>query len=184
MKKTLSSILTAAALCLTAAGGTVALTTTVAHAQAKPLDAPRSSGVVGERYDGYAVVRDSSAPAEIRKLVEGTNAERRKVYTEQATAKGRAGRRSRQGLCRPDHERGAGRLVVPGRRRHLGAEEVAPTSNDVGEGPSFRLCTINCTGLPRFPFLPADFGLYYRRNGKYGRPERSSPWASRQRFTT
>lgn len=88
MKKTLSSILTAAALCLTAAGGTVALTTTVAHAQAKPLDAPRSSGVVGERYDGYAVVRDPGAPAEIRKLVEDTNAERRKVYTEQAAAKG------------------------------------------------------------------------------------------------
>lgn len=88
MKKTLSFILTAAALCLTAAGGIVAVSTTVVHAQAKPLDAPRSSGVVGERYDGYAVVRDSSAPAEIRKLVEDTNAERRKVYAEQAAAKG------------------------------------------------------------------------------------------------
>jgi len=88
MKKTLSSILTAAALCLSAAGGIVTVSAGAAYAQAKPLDAPRSSGVVGERYDGYAVVRDASAPAEMRKLVEDTNAERRKVYTEQATAKG------------------------------------------------------------------------------------------------
>ena len=88
MKKTLSSILTAAALCLTGAGGIVALNAASAYAQSKPLDAPRSSGVVGERYDGYAVVRDVKAPADVRKLVEDTNAERRKVYTEQATAKG------------------------------------------------------------------------------------------------
>lgn len=88
MKKTLFSLLTAAALCLTAAGSIAALAPATAHAQAKPLDAPRSSGVVGERYDGYAVVRDASAPADIRKLVEDTNAERRKVYAEQSAAKG------------------------------------------------------------------------------------------------
>jgi len=88
MKNTLFSILTAAALCLTAAGGIAALDAAPAYAQAKPLDAPRSSGIVGERYDGYAIVRDAKAPADIRKLVENANAERRKVYTEQAAAKG------------------------------------------------------------------------------------------------
>lgn len=80
MKKILSSILIGAALCLTAAGA--------AMAQAKPLDAPRTAGIVGERYDGYAVVRDAKAPADVRKLVESANAERRKLYQEQAAAKG------------------------------------------------------------------------------------------------
>ena len=49
---------------------------------------PRSAGIVGERYDGYAVVRDAKAGADVRKLVEDTNAERRKVYQDQAAAKG------------------------------------------------------------------------------------------------
>lgn len=88
MKKTLSSMLTVAALCLTAAGGIAIVHSGAAYAQAKPLDAPRSSGAVGERYDGYAVVRDAKASADIRKLVEDTNAERRKVYEGQASAKG------------------------------------------------------------------------------------------------
>ena len=80
MKKLISAMMLGAALCLTAAGA--------ALAQAKPLDAPRSAGIVGERYDGYAVVRDAKAGADVRKLVEDTNAERRKVYQDQAAAKG------------------------------------------------------------------------------------------------
>lgn len=86
----MKNMLKVIALCLVAAGGVAAVhaTATPAYAQAKPLDAPRSSGIVGERYDGYAVVRDANAPADIRKLVEQTNAERRKVYQDQAAAKG------------------------------------------------------------------------------------------------
>ncbi len=80
MKKLISTVLIGAALCVGAAGA--------ALAQAKPLDAPRSAGTVGERYDGYAVVRDAKAGADVRKLVEDANAERRKVYQDQAAAKG------------------------------------------------------------------------------------------------
>jgi uncharacterized protein YdbL (DUF1318 family) len=88
MKKMLSTVLMGAALCVAAAGGVAVLGAAPALAQSKPLDAPRNSGVVGERYDGYAVVRDSKASADVRKLVEDTNAERRKVYQDQAAAKG------------------------------------------------------------------------------------------------
>ncbi len=57
-----------------------------AYAEQRPLDAPRVQGLIGERYDGYAVVHDSNASAEIRSLVESTNSERRKVYEKQAAA--------------------------------------------------------------------------------------------------
>ena len=87
MKQILTSMLLGAALCVTAAGAGV-LHATPAAAQAKPLDAPRTAGTVGERYDGYAVVRDATAPADIRKLVETSNAERRKIYQDQAAATG------------------------------------------------------------------------------------------------
>jgi uncharacterized protein YdbL (DUF1318 family) len=88
MNKILSSMLIGAALCTAVAGGVAVFNVGAAHAQSKPLDAPRTAGTVGERYDGYAVVRDAKASADVRKLVEETNAERRKVYQDQAAAKG------------------------------------------------------------------------------------------------
>ncbi len=59
-----------------------------AYAEDRPLDAPRAQGLIGERYDGYALVHDAQASAEIRALVAKTNAERRKVYAAQATSTG------------------------------------------------------------------------------------------------
>lgn len=59
-----------------------------ATAQARPLDAPRAAGQVGERFDGYAMVRSSSAPAAIKKLVTQTNAQRRAVYQKRAKETG------------------------------------------------------------------------------------------------
>jgi len=53
-----------------------------ALAQGRSLDGPRAAGTVGERYDGYAVVRDAGAG--VGALVEQVNAERRKVYAERA----------------------------------------------------------------------------------------------------
>lgn len=58
----------------------------VAVAQGKLLDAPRAGGQVGERFDGFAVVRDAANAASLAPLVEQVNAERRKVYAERATA--------------------------------------------------------------------------------------------------
>lgn len=53
-----------------------------AVAQSRSLDAPRAAGTVGERFDGYAVVRDGGSG--MGALVDQINAERRKVYTERA----------------------------------------------------------------------------------------------------
>lgn len=67
----------------------VALTLPLAAlAQGRPLDAPRAAGQVGERFDGFAVVRDTAAPAGVRALVDQANAERRMLYQQRATADG------------------------------------------------------------------------------------------------
>lgn len=55
-----------------------------ATAQAKPLDAPRAAGTVGERYDGYVVLRDANAPQSIKNLVAQTNAQRKALYEKRA----------------------------------------------------------------------------------------------------
>lgn len=56
-----------------------------AWAETRLLDAPRAAGIVGERYDGYAVVR-GTAPPDIVALVNQVNAERRALYAERAKA--------------------------------------------------------------------------------------------------
>lgn len=53
------------------------------HALAQSLDAARSSGMVGERFDGYAVARDNATPA-VRTLVTNVNSQRRKIYANRA----------------------------------------------------------------------------------------------------
>ena len=53
-------------------------------AQAKPLDAPRAAGTIGERYDGYVVLRDGNAPQSIKNLVAETNAQRKALYEKRA----------------------------------------------------------------------------------------------------
>lgn len=58
----------------------------MALAEERPLDAPRAQGLIGERFDGYALVHDAAASAAIRALVESTNSERRKIYEKQAQA--------------------------------------------------------------------------------------------------
>lgn len=58
-----------------------------AQSQARLLDAPRAAGTVGERYDGYAVVRGTPTPG-ISSLVEQVNADRRTLYTQRAAADG------------------------------------------------------------------------------------------------
>lgn len=58
-----------------------------AQSQARPLDAPRAAGTVGERYDGYAVVRGAPTSG-ISALVEQVNADRRALYAQRAAADG------------------------------------------------------------------------------------------------
>jgi uncharacterized protein YdbL (DUF1318 family) len=57
-----------------------------ALAQNRPLDAPRAKGIVGERFDGFAMVRDRKAPASIKQLVRATNQQRRALYQKRARA--------------------------------------------------------------------------------------------------
>ena len=72
-------LMLAAALALTVAmGGSPAM--------AQSLDALRSSGAVGERFDGLVVARDGGAAT--AKFVEGVNAQRLNIYRERAAAQG------------------------------------------------------------------------------------------------
>lgn len=61
----------------------LAVAPALVHAQTRPLDAPRAAGLVGERYDGMAVVR-GAAPADVSALVAAANAERKKIYSDRA----------------------------------------------------------------------------------------------------
>jgi uncharacterized protein YdbL (DUF1318 family) len=57
-------------------------------ALAGPLEDAKATGLVGERIDGYLGVVDSSAPGDIKRLVEQINAEREAKYAEVADKKG------------------------------------------------------------------------------------------------
>ena len=75
-------------LLLCAATCGISMDMTRAHAEDRPLDAPRAQGLLGERYDGFVVVHDTAAAADLAALVAQTNDERRKVYAAQAQATG------------------------------------------------------------------------------------------------
>lgn len=53
-------------------------------AAAQSLDALRASGAVGERYDGYAEARQSSAAATVQQV----NAKRQQIYKKRAAEQG------------------------------------------------------------------------------------------------
>lgn len=59
-----------------------------ANAQSRPLDAPRASGLVGEKYDGFAVVRSPSAPGDVKSLVDQSNQERAALYKQRGASDG------------------------------------------------------------------------------------------------
>jgi uncharacterized protein YdbL (DUF1318 family) len=60
--------------------------TAAALAQSQILDGPRRAGTIGERFDGYAVVRSQAESVTLAPLIGSVNAERRKVYSERAHA--------------------------------------------------------------------------------------------------
>jgi uncharacterized protein YdbL (DUF1318 family) len=73
------ALLLAAALVLLPAGD---------GARADALSDARAAGTVGERYDGYLALRNPSAPAGARQLVEDINAKRRQLYNQVSTREG------------------------------------------------------------------------------------------------
>ena len=56
-------------------------------AAAQSLDELRASGVVGERFDGYAMVREAGASG-AKGVVDEVNRKRRQIYEERASAQG------------------------------------------------------------------------------------------------
>ena len=60
----------------------------LAIAQERPLDQPRAQGIVGERYDGLAVLRQSGASASVQALLDDINGKRRALYQRRAAAEG------------------------------------------------------------------------------------------------
>ena len=60
---------------------------TSAPAEAQSLDQLRASGVVGERFDGYAEAL-GGASGQVRSLVNQVNAKRRKIYADRAASEG------------------------------------------------------------------------------------------------
>lgn len=59
-----------------------------AAADAPKLDDLRKDGIVGERFDGMAVVRSESAGADVRKVVDAINAKRSEIYGARAKTQG------------------------------------------------------------------------------------------------
>jgi uncharacterized protein YdbL (DUF1318 family) len=57
-------------------------------AHADSLDSARAAGLVGERPDGYVAAVNPNPPADVQKLVDDINAQRRKVYEQLAGEKG------------------------------------------------------------------------------------------------
>ena len=55
---------------------------------AGPLDGPKGAGLIGERPDGFLGFVDPNPPADVKALVEKTNAERRVEYEKIAAKNG------------------------------------------------------------------------------------------------
>ena len=68
--------------------GLLVLAVSVEAADAPKLDDLRKDGIVGERFDGVAVVRSESAADEVRKAVDAINAKRSEIYAARAKAQG------------------------------------------------------------------------------------------------
>jgi hypothetical protein len=66
----------------------VVLALALGPASAQSLDALRAGGVVGERFDGLAVVRDPGASAQVQALVQQVNQKRQQIYGQRASEQG------------------------------------------------------------------------------------------------
>ena len=60
----------------------------VPPAAAQSLNKLRNSGVVGEKFNGLAVVRDAGASSQVRATVADVNAKRRRIYAKRAAEQG------------------------------------------------------------------------------------------------
>ncbi len=66
----------------------LAVTMAAGPAWAQSLDDLRASGVVGERFDGFAQVRDTGASQSARSVVNAVNQKRRQIYAKDAAQQG------------------------------------------------------------------------------------------------
>jgi uncharacterized protein YdbL (DUF1318 family) len=73
-----------AVLVVALAAAVLSVSAPAVRAQSAILDEPRRAGTIGERFDGFAVVRSQAETVRLAPLVGSVNAERRKIYTERA----------------------------------------------------------------------------------------------------
>ncbi len=66
----------------------LAVTMAAGPAWAQSLDALRASGVVGERFDGFAELRGAGASQSARSVVNAVNQKRRRIYQQRAAQQG------------------------------------------------------------------------------------------------
>ncbi len=66
----------------------LAVTMAAGPAWAQSLDDLRASGVVGERFDGFAELRGAGASPQARSLVKQVTKKRRQIYTKDAAQQG------------------------------------------------------------------------------------------------
>lgn len=59
-----------------------------ALAAAGPLEDLRKSGAVGERFDGYVVIRDKEPSTELKQAVDEINQKRKAIYEKRAAEEG------------------------------------------------------------------------------------------------
>ena len=107
------------------------ITVSPAKAQTPAVDAARSAGLIGERYDGYIGV-NGAVSSVVRSQVASINIQRRSLYSRLAASKGV----SPQDVgitagCQLLARVGAGQayLLGDGVWRHRGAEQAAPVPN-------------------------------------------------------
>lgn len=66
----------------------ISMTVTSVAMAASPLTEPKAQGLIGEQADGYIGFVTSNVPADVRKLVEDTNARRKAGYQKIAEQQG------------------------------------------------------------------------------------------------
>lgn len=66
----------------------ISMTVTSVAIAASPLTEPKAQGLIGEQVDGYIGFVTANVPADVRKLVEDTNARRKAGYQKIAEQQG------------------------------------------------------------------------------------------------
>jgi uncharacterized protein YdbL (DUF1318 family) len=109
-------------------------------ALAQSLNKLRSAGVVGEKFNGLAVVRDAGASAKVRKTVEDVNKKRRQIYAKRAAEQGVPADQVGRKACPPTRSAGFTRskFFKKRQREHGSRARTAAGPKSRSENPDDR----------------------------------------------